>query len=145
MTTPLAPPRARAPGRTTDQTMVQPKIRPSDCIITPDALTMTQRCSGKAWVLAVFLGFGLLSGCASEPFVDGRREAGSTRPLGPSTVNRVAICYNSRSTTPETVLALAESECAKTDRVPRFDGEDIMDCSVVNPTRAYFRCVAPQG
>ena len=105
----------------------------------------TQSWASNAWFLAVFLALGLMGGCASEPFIDGRREAGSTRPLGPSTVNRVAICYNSRSTTPEAVMQLAESECAKTDRVPQFDGEDIMDCSVVNPTRAYFRCVAREG
>ena len=125
--------------------MVQPRITLSDRIITVDLPCKTQRHAAKAQILAVFLACGLFGGCASDPFIDGRREAGSTRPLGPSTVNRVAICYNSRSTTPEAVMQLAESECAKTDRVPRYDGEDILDCSLVNPTRAYFRCVAPQS
>ncbi len=105
-----------------------------------------QKSPARAWILAAFVAFpGLtgLAGCASEPFVDGRREAGSTRPVGPSSANRVAICYNSRATTPEAVWQLAESECAKTDRVPQYQGQDALSCSIVNPTRIFFRCVAP--
>ena len=97
----------------------------------------------KAWILAAFATVLALAGCASEPFVDGRREAGSTRTVGPSTADRVAICYNSRRTTPEMVWQLAESECAKTERVPRYDGQDALSCSIASPTRIFFRCVAP--
>ena len=99
--------------------------------------------STRAWILALFLVCGLLSGCAADPFVDGRREAGSTRNIGPSTLNRVAICFNGRTTPQEAVLELAESECAKTDRVPQYDGQDRFSCTWGNPTRAFFRCVAP--
>ncbi|MBT5241925.1 MAG: hypothetical protein HN793_05345 [Rhodospirillaceae bacterium] len=97
----------------------------------------------KACILAAFTILSTLSGCASEPFVDGRREAGSSRTVGRSGLNRVAICYNSRSTTPDAVRQLAESECAKTDRVPLYDGEDILSCSIASPTRVFFRCMAP--
>lgn len=99
----------------------------------------------KAWITGVFLAALGLAGCAAQPFVDGRREAGSTRTVGRSSASVVAICYNSRSTTPQVVWELAESECAKTDRVPRYDREDVMACSVANPTRIYFRCVRPES
>lgn len=125
--------------------MVQPRIRKSFDRIRPGVGAAREKGTIIGWILALFLGFGLLSGCASEPFIDGRREAGSTRPIGPSTPNRVAICYNSRTTTPEVIRQLAESECAKTDRIPRFDGQDMLECSWDNPTRVFFRCVAAQG
>jgi len=103
----------------------------------------TEKMAVNAFVLEGFLALAGLSGCAIDPFIDGRREAGSSRSVGRSTANTVAICYNSRSTTPAAVMQMAESECAKTDRVPRFDREDVLSCSISNPTRAYFKCVSP--
>ena len=103
----------------------------------------TQRMGANTLILLGFLALFGLASCATEHFVDGRWEAGSTVPVGRSNADRVAICYNNRSTKAAAVRQLAESECAKTDRVPRFDGEDILACSLVNPTRAYFLCVAP--
>ncbi|NKB42905.1 MAG: hypothetical protein GKS03_01380 [Alphaproteobacteria bacterium] len=109
------------------------------------ARLVSQKIGAKAWILGGFFALSTLTGCASEPFVDGRREAGSDRSVGRSGLNRVAICYNSRSTTPEAVRQLAESECTKTDRVPLYDGEDILSCSIASPTRVFFRCVAPKS
>ncbi|MEQ8734227.1 MAG: hypothetical protein RIC29_04835 [Rhodospirillaceae bacterium] len=128
-------------GPTMDHATVQPRIhffpsRKHACFLTE---THSKRAS--ALILAGFLVIGGLAGCAAEPFVDGRREAGSTQPVGPSTADRVAICYNSRGTTPAAVQRLAESECAKTNRRPKFDGQDAASCSIVNPTRVFFRCV----
>ncbi len=82
-----------------------------------------------------------LWGCGSAPFVDGRREAGQTAPVGPSTPDRVAICYSNRGTTPKDVLKLAQSECAKTNRAAQFDGQDPFRCALLAPTRAFFKCV----
>ena len=141
MTTPVT---FNAPGPTTDKTMVQPRRSFLYRFVQYDRAARARQKSIRPSILAFFLVFSLISGCTSEPFIDGRREAGSTRTLGPSTPNRVAICYNSRTTTPEAVKQLAESECAKTDRLPLYDGENIMDCSVINPTRVYFRCVTRQ-
>lgn len=104
---------------------------------------LSKKNGSNAWFIGLFLSATGLVGCASEPFVDGRREAGSTRTVGRSSASVVAICYNSRSTTPQVVWEMAESECAKTDRVPRYDREDVMSCSMANPTRIYFRCVRP--
>ncbi|MDX2143235.1 MAG: hypothetical protein SFV19_07765 [Rhodospirillaceae bacterium] len=85
----------------------------------------------------------LLGACAGTPFVDGRREAGQKEPVGASTPDRVAVCYSSRGTTPREVLALAQAECAKTNRRAQFDGQDEFRCSLLAPTRAYFKCVGP--
>lgn len=96
-----------------------------------------------AWVAgALVLGLAF-SGCASAPFVDGRREAGQIAPVGMSTPDRVAICYSSRGTTPRAVIALAQTECAKTNRNAVFDTQDEMRCALLAPTRAFFRCVGP--
>jgi len=141
MTTPVT---FHAPGPTTDQTMVQPRRSFLDRFVQHHRAARARQKSINPSILGFCLVFGLISGCTSEPFIDGRREAGSIRPIGPSTANRVAICYNSRTTTPEAVKQLAESECAKTDRFPQYDGEDIMDCSIASPTRAYFLCVTTQ-
>lgn len=106
---------------------------------------LSKKIALNAWITAVFLATTALAGCASEPFVDGRREAGSTRTVGRSSASVVAICYNSRSTTPQVVWQMAESECAKTDRIPKYDREEVMSCSVANPTRIIFRCVRAES
>jgi hypothetical protein len=83
----------------------------------------------------------LLAGCAA-PYVDSRREAGQLTPVGTSTPNRVAICYTKSATSAEEVRKLAESECAKTGRVPRLDHEDRWTCTMVAPRRIFYSCVA---
>ncbi len=140
MTTPLTFPDQ---GPTTDHNMVQPGMMFFADGRGAGPRAGTQARSTRVWILAVFLGLGLTSGCTSDPFVDGRREAGATRNIGPSTLNRVAICFNGRTTPQQAVLELAESECAKTDRVPQYDGQDRFSCTWGNPTRAFYRCVAP--
>lgn len=84
----------------------------------------------------------LLNACTSAPYVDARREAGQTAPVGTSTPDVVAICYSSRKATPEEVLKLAESECAKTGRTARMESEVSWSCTLAAPTRAFYRCVA---
>ncbi|MAI07227.1 MAG: hypothetical protein CMM14_08080 [Rhodospirillaceae bacterium] len=83
----------------------------------------------------------LISSCSNNPFVDGRRNAGSTESIGPSNLDRVAICYNYRFTEPEKVVLLATSECEKTNRKPIFEKNEAYGCSIINPSRAYFRCI----
>ncbi|MBB4284450.1 hypothetical protein [Roseospira goensis] len=84
----------------------------------------------------------LLAACGA-PFVDSRREAGSREMVGPSTLDRPVICYARGETTPEQVRALAAEVCAETGRVPRFDGEDLLRCRLMQPWRARFTCVPP--
>jgi hypothetical protein len=83
----------------------------------------------------------LFSACGGAPYVDSRREAGQTTPVGMSTPDRVAICYSSRSTTQETLLQMANVECAKTNRAAQYEGQDGFACVMFAPTRAFFRCV----
>lgn len=87
----------------------------------------------------------LLVGCSglAQPFVDSRREAGTTEQVGLSTADRVAICYNSETTTPDALWALAEEQCARTGRRATFDSQDHLSCRLLMPSVAYFRCVAP--
>ena len=94
-------------------------------------------------MLAGLVAILTLAGCGTAPFVDGRREAGQTTPVGVSTPDRVAVCYSSQSATPAQVIALAETECAKTNRRAQFDGQDPLRCALLAPTRAFFKCVGP--
>lgn len=87
------------------------------------------------------LGMGVLSGCGTNAYVDSRREAGQTTPVGTSTPDRVAICYSSRATDRNALMQMAETECAKTGRTARFDGQDDFSCVLLAPTRAFFKCV----
>ncbi|MHB1207440.1 MAG: hypothetical protein ACYCZX_17875 [Rhodospirillaceae bacterium] len=83
----------------------------------------------------------ILSGCAS-PYVDSRREAGQTKPVGASTPDMVAICFAPAKTPRTAVLAQAQPECAKTGRVAVYDHEDPWSCTLRAPTRAFYRCSA---
>lgn len=84
----------------------------------------------------------LLSACGTAPYVDSRREAGQREPVGTSTADTVAICYSSHSTTPEEIFKLAESECAKTGRVPVLADQVEWSCTLFAPTRIFYRCAA---
>lgn len=107
--------------------------------ITARAGSPTVKSAFRIVASAAILG---LAACGGAPYVDSRREAGQTSTVGASTPDRVAICYSSQSTTPQEVLELAESECAKTGRTAQFSSQDIAACSVSTPTRAFFSCVA---
>ncbi len=76
-----------------------------------------------------------------DPFIDRRREAGKMEYVGESTLDKVAICYNSLTTSPKSIKKLANKECAKTKRVAIFSYQDEFSCSILMPTRAYFNCV----
>lgn len=105
---------------------------------TPTRRTMIGR--GVIWLFLGIIPLGL-SACGGTPYIDSRREAGLTGMIGTSTPDRVAICYSSSSTTPQELLKLAESECAKTGRSARFSHQERVACNLSNPTRAYFNCV----
>lgn len=109
-----------------------------------NATTSPQRAligKGALWLCAGVILLGV-SGCGGAPYVDSRREAGQTSRVGASTPDRVAICYSSQSTTPEEILKLADSECAKTGRTAQFSHQEVVACNLSNPTRAFFSCVA---
>lgn len=82
-----------------------------------------------------------LTACAS-PYLDSRREAGQKQPVGASTPDMIAICFAPAKTARQQVLALAQPECAKTGRAAVYDHEDPWSCTLLTPTRAFYRCVA---
>ena len=84
----------------------------------------------------------LLGACGTAPYVDSRREAGQQAPVGPSTPDLVTICYAGSATSGADVMKLAESECAKTGRVPKLDHEERWACTMLSPRRIFYRCVA---
>lgn len=95
---------------------------------------------GPAYAVLV-LTLAALASCAN-PYVDSRREAGQKLPVGRSTPDMVAICFSPSKTPREQLTALVQPECAKTGRVAAFDHEDPWSCTLLAPTRAYYRCAA---
>lgn len=95
------------------------------------------------WKTAVWAGaaalLGALAACAN-PYVDSRREAGQKQPVGASTPDMVAICFSPTQTPRDQLAALAQPECAKTGRVAAFDHEDPWSCTLLAPSRAFYRC-----
>lgn len=96
----------------------------------------------KITLISLFFTIFLVSGCGiSKPFVDTRREAGKTYMVGESTIDTVAICYNSMTFDAEKLKEMANNECAKTDRVAKFKKQRLFSCRFFTPTRAYFDCI----
>lgn len=88
----------------------------------------------------VFMLLFCLSGCLQSPFVDTRREAGSPTPVGESTPDRVAICYNPFSTNSNEIIRMAQEACRRTNREPVYDGHKYWSCRVFLPHRVYYKC-----
>ncbi|MCW9035724.1 MAG: hypothetical protein OQJ97_16010 [Rhodospirillales bacterium] len=91
----------------------------------------------------IFLAVFFLSGCGTiAPYVYSTTEQNVVH--GTETVaitNQVLVCYNAEMTQPQNVIALAEKECALTNRQAKFVKHDFLACPVFLPARAYFSCV----
>ena len=85
----------------------------------------------------VLLG-GVLAGCA--PFIDSRREAGQSEPVGQSTKNRVAVCYHPLWTSEETIQTLADEACAAQKKKAVADDTRYFNCAFFAPNTAFFKC-----
>lgn len=83
----------------------------------------------------------LLTACAEvAPFVDSRREAGQVAPVGQSSPERVAVCYNPLWHDTAEVQALAEAACAERGLVAVADGRAVFNCRLMEPNTAFYRC-----
>lgn len=76
----------------------------------------------------------VLAGCSTEP-----------RPLVPDTVQGPAsyVCYNSATSTPDEIRAIAERQCAKSSMaVTGLLGQEFtpLRCGVLTPSVAAFQC-----
>jgi hypothetical protein len=107
---------------------------------------MLNRHVSRSRAVAVVVVAGLtLSACGTGAFVDRRRDAGHSELtyVGLSTLDAPSICYNSWTSTPADVRALANAVCAQSSRVPVLTEQSMFDCRLFYPARANFRCVAP--
>lgn len=86
----------------------------------------------------VLLGAAALAGCgALDPYPTTPRAA----PPGPAAAPRVAICYNTLTTTLAQVQQAAQQECSANTRAEPADTDwYLQNCPLLLPARATFRC-----
>jgi hypothetical protein len=91
-------------------------------------------------LLLAALGFGWLAGCgALEPYPTAPIAAAPGAPAG----QRVAICYNTLSTTLAEAQTSAQQECpADTTAEPADTDYYIQNCPLLLPGRATFVCAS---
>ena len=89
----------------------------------------------------IFYLFIFVTACSQfEPFEDRRREAGQIQPIGSSTDNAPAICYNPIWHSEEEILLLADQACKRTNRKAVFQQKKAFSCRFVNPSIAIYKC-----
>ena len=96
-------------------------------------------------ILAVLLVF-LVTACAQEPYIykeDEFNRAEANFAKDPIDRKDVRICYNRRSTTPQTILKMAADECGRYGKRAVFSRHDYLECPVSVPARAIFLCEKP--
>ena len=88
-----------------------------------------------------------LGGCANmPPYVYNPAEFDrESEDFGrdPTDITDVTICYSRRATTMETVEAMAQGECARFQKVARFEDVSFLACPLFTPEGAFFKCVRP--
>jgi len=99
--------------------------------------------SYKPWRQRAIAAVGMVSvlaGCA--PFIN-EAFTGSDKMASRDMAARdvVGVCYNSAFTTPQAVIALADAECGRRDRKPKFLGQLCFQCRLLVPNLARFECV----
>lgn len=80
---------------------------------------------------------------ACQPYIHdpdefNRERADFGRP--PKDRAEVNVCYATRSTSPQDLLAMAEAECAKYGKSARYRYSDVLECPMATPLRARFAC-----
>ncbi len=98
----------------------------------------------KTFLLGGMLCVCLLNGCSQfQPFVDARREAGQIQPIGSSTDDFPVICHGFVGEQSD-IDALAENECAKTNKIAVLDRTESFSCRLFTPTKSIYRCEETQ-
>ena len=89
----------------------------------------------------------IVSACSQvEPYADSRREAGRPKEnlyIGSSKKNAPAVCYNGLWTDFEEVQKKADEVCVKNETGTKavFDRKEYFSCSLITPSKAFFKCV----
>jgi len=94
-------------------------------------------------ILTVLIACTALNACA--PYVYEADEFNRERKdYGKELTDRsiVDICYFTRNTAPQDILAMAEAECAKFGKTARYTYSEIGICPLATPTLGHFNCVA---
>jgi hypothetical protein len=85
----------------------------------------------------------LMAACQQQPYIYEIGEFNRERAdFGRERTDRteVDVCYVTRNTTPQDLLATAEAECAKFGKTARYRYSDVLECPMVTPLRARFAC-----
>ncbi len=94
-------------------------------------------------ILTILVACTALNACApyiyQEDEFNRDRKGFGQEPTDRSTVD---ICYFTRNTAPQDILAMAEAECAKFGKTARYTHSEIGLCPLATPTLGHFNCVA---
>lgn len=96
-----------------------------------------------ALILALAATLPLVACSGPEPYIYKKREFDRSAPnfgKDPKNIGQVIVCYNSRGSTPEDVVALARAGCRAFNRKPVFEKQDYRLCPLLTPVAAYFVC-----
>ena len=80
----------------------------------------------------------MMSLCACTSYVDTRREAGQLTPVGQSSPQRIAICYNPMFGSEAERLDQAKQACASGKA--RFEEAKYFNCALFYPNTAFYKC-----
>ena len=95
-------------------------------------------------IFVVLLGLSACSKAAPYVFKEGEFNRNSpTFNKRPDDINKVQICYNKGSTTPEVVLEMAGNECGLYGKRANFQKQDVLHCPLLTPVMATFSCIKP--
>lgn len=79
-------------------------------------------------------------GCSQvEPFIDARREAGTTQPVGSSTKQYPVVCYGLFGNAAER-QALAQSVCDESNTIAVLKDTSYFDCKLLTPLKETYQC-----
>ncbi len=98
--------------------------------------------------VALLLFLVVLAACDREAYIFTPNEFDRSRPgFGRELMDRseLQICYSRQITTQEALLDMAAKECGRFGKQAVFSHHESLECPLVTPTRAHFRCVAPSA
>jgi hypothetical protein len=80
---------------------------------------------------------------ACQPYIYDPQEFNREREdfgRAPADRSEVDVCYATKSTSAQDLLAMAEAECAKYGKAARYRYSDVLECPMATPLRARFAC-----
>lgn len=96
--------------------------------------------------VALLLFLVVLAACDREAYIFTPNEFDRSRPgFGRELTDRseLQICYNNQTITPQALLGMAAKECGRFGKRAVFSHHEYLECPLMTPARAHFRCVAP--